>query len=93
MITLDVDTREYLHVPYRGDAPTNPEMAFVPAAPGRLPDDAPKDWRPADFTDGAIRVLLGAEPHAYPRGTYAIAVRFTLGEETPERWAGWLRLR
>jgi hypothetical protein len=54
---------------------------------------ASREWLPAEFVEGEIRFLLGEPPFVLARGTYAIAVRYTLGEEIPERWAGWIRLR
>jgi hypothetical protein len=105
VITLSsTDHPEFLHIPYRGAPPTDPEVALVPASPGRIPEQAVPDWRPAEFVAGdaaapeagaaagTIRVLLGAEPHVYPNGRYAIAVRYRLGVERPRRWAGWIAL-
>jgi hypothetical protein len=95
VIHLDIDTVEYLHVPYRGDPPATPEIALVPAEPEHLPDRATPDWREAEYAPGTrtIRALIGADPHVYPAGTYAIKVRYELGQERPERWAGWIRLK
>lgn len=91
MITLRANTRDHVFIPYDGTAPSSPEVALIPADFGEYPAD-PADWRPADYTDGRITFLLGADPHTYPVGTYAVLVRYTLGLARPEEWAGWIRL-
>jgi len=92
VITLRVNTRDHVFIPYEGETPVNPEVALIPADFGDYPVEDTPDWRPADYADGDIRFLLGADPHVYPRGSYAVVVRYTLGTAQPEEWAGWIRL-
>lgn len=97
MITVDLDHPEYIHIPYKGEAPNDQHVALVPArTPDAFPDKTAPDWRAAEFVTTPtkeIRALIGAAPHTYQPGTYAIKVRYTLGQERPARWAGWIKLR